>query len=61
VFLDLGREPVVGKSNKEIASSLGISDSTVKAHVTSLMNKPGVSDRTEAATQAVRRGIVRLH
>jgi two-component system NarL family response regulator len=51
---------VQGRSNKEIASSLSISDSTVKAHVASILNKLGVSDRTEAATQAVRRGIVRL-
>jgi two-component system NarL family response regulator len=51
---------VEGRSNKEIALSLHISDNTVKAHVGSIMQKLGASDRTEAATQAVRRGIVRL-
>jgi DNA-binding NarL/FixJ family response regulator len=51
---------VRGKTNKEIASSLHISDSTVKAHVASILNKLGASDRTDAATQAVRRGFVRL-
>jgi DNA-binding NarL/FixJ family response regulator len=51
---------VKGKPNKEIASSLGISDSTVKAHVASIMNKLDATDRTMAATQAIRRGLVRL-
>jgi DNA-binding NarL/FixJ family response regulator len=51
---------VHGKSNKEIAAALGISDSTVKVHVASILNKLGVHDRTEAVTQALRRGIVRL-
>jgi DNA-binding NarL/FixJ family response regulator len=51
---------VEGRSNKEIASSLSIAEPTVKAHVASILNKLGVSDRTEAAIQAVRRGIVRL-
>jgi DNA-binding NarL/FixJ family response regulator len=51
---------VHGKSNKEIAAALGISDSTVKVHVASILNKLGVNDRTEAVTQALRRGIVRL-
>jgi DNA-binding NarL/FixJ family response regulator len=49
-----------GKTNKEIGSSLGISDSTVKAHVASIMNKLDATDRTMAATQAIRRGLVRL-
>ena len=49
-----------GRSNREIASSLSISESTVKAHVAGILNKLGVGDRTEAATQAVRRGLVRL-
>jgi DNA-binding NarL/FixJ family response regulator len=51
---------VEGGSNREIASSLGISDSTVRVHVTSIMNKLDAADRTMAATQAIRRGIVRL-
>jgi DNA-binding NarL/FixJ family response regulator len=51
---------VEGRSNKEIGAALGISDSTVKAHVASIMNKLGAADRTEAVTQALRRGIVRI-
>jgi DNA-binding NarL/FixJ family response regulator len=51
---------VEGRTNREIASTLGISDSTVRVHVTSIMNKLDASDRTMAATQAIRRGIVRL-
>jgi DNA-binding NarL/FixJ family response regulator len=51
---------VQARSNKEIAAALGISDLTVKAHVVSILNKLGVRDRTEAVTQAIRRGLVRL-
>jgi two-component system, NarL family, response regulator len=49
-----------GATNREIATTLGISDSTVKAHVASIMNKLDATDRTMAATQAIRRGLVRL-
>jgi two-component system NarL family response regulator len=51
---------VAGKSNKEIAQDLGILESTVKTHVNSLLSKLGVSDRTQAATSALQRGIVHL-
>lgn len=51
---------VKGKTNKEIASILDISESTVKVHVNSILGKLGVSDRTEAATMALQRGIVYL-
>lgn len=51
---------VAGRANKEIASDLGISETTVKTHVNSLLGKLGVADRTHAATLAIQRGIVHL-
>jgi DNA-binding NarL/FixJ family response regulator len=49
---------VTGKSNKEIATELTISEATVKTHINALLGKLGVEDRTQAATAAIRRGIV---
>ena len=51
---------VAGKSNKEIGSALSISEATVKTHINNSLNKMGVSDRTQAATTALQRGIVHL-
>lgn len=51
---------VAGRSNKEIASDLNISEATVKSHVNSLLGKLGAVDRTQAAIIAVQRGFVRL-
>jgi DNA-binding NarL/FixJ family response regulator len=51
---------VGGRSNKEIGSALGISEATVKSHINSILGKLGVTDRTQAATTALQRGIVHL-
>jgi two-component system NarL family response regulator len=49
-----------GKANKEIADTLGISNATVKAHITNLLGKLHVSSRTEAIAVAIKRGLVRV-
>jgi DNA-binding NarL/FixJ family response regulator len=51
---------VSGKSNKDIGFELSISEATVKTHINSILSKLGVSDRTQAATTALQRGIVHL-
>lgn len=49
-----------GKSNKTIASELGISEGTVKTHMKSILPKLDASDRTHAVTIALKRGILDL-
>jgi DNA-binding NarL/FixJ family response regulator len=49
-----------GQSNKNIAYRLGISEHTVKFHVTSIMGKLRAGSRTEAVTQGIRQGLIML-
>jgi two-component system NarL family response regulator len=50
----------MGMTNKEIAQHLFISDKTARNHVASCLVKLGANDRTEAATTAIKRGLIRL-
>ena len=52
------RQLAFGLTNKEIAAALNISYETVKEHVQHILRKVGVSDRTQAAVWAVRKGLV---
>jgi NarL family two-component system response regulator LiaR len=47
-----------GRANKAIAFELGVAEKTVKTHVSNILAKLGVSDRTQAALYAVREGLV---
>jgi two-component system NarL family response regulator len=58
--LEVLEQIVRGKSNKEIAQALGISEATIKSHINNILSKLGVADRTQAATTALQRGIVHL-
>ncbi len=49
-----------GLSNKEIAAELNLVEGTVKLHVTSILSKLGVADRTQAIVAAIKRGIVQI-
>jgi NarL family two-component system response regulator YdfI len=49
-----------GLGNREMASRLGISDHTVKFHISSILDKLGASTRTEAVTMGIRMGIILL-
>jgi DNA-binding NarL/FixJ family response regulator len=49
-----------GRTNKEIAQLLFISDKTARNHVSSCLEKLGADDRTEAVTIAIRRGLIRV-
>jgi DNA-binding NarL/FixJ family response regulator len=58
--LQVLREMAAGKRNKEIGAELCIAEDTVKMHVKNILEKLQVSDRTEAVTVALRRGILHL-
>lgn len=58
--LDVLRLVVAGQSNREIARTLALTEGTVKSYLKSVFGKLEVEDRTQAATTALRRGIVRL-
>lgn len=51
---------VAGQTNREIAATLVISEKTVKNHVTNILKKLDVADRTQAAVYAIRNGLVRI-
>ena len=58
--LEVLQQIVAGRSNKVIGAQLNISEATVKSHINNILSKLGVSDRTQAATTALQRGIVHL-
>ena len=58
--LEVLRLIVAGNSNLDIGNALFITEATVKAHVNSILGKLDVSDRTQAVTTALKRGIVHL-
>lgn len=49
-----------GSGNKEIASSLSVTESTVKTHIANIFQKLGVNSRTEAVTHSLQKGIIKL-
>jgi DNA-binding NarL/FixJ family response regulator len=49
-----------GNSNKEIAAALGITEATVKSHVSVILERLGVTDRTQAVITALQRGLEHL-
>lgn len=58
--LEVLRLLVTGMSNKEISSKLAIGEESVKTHLSGVFLKLGAADRTQAAIEAVRQGIVHL-
>lgn len=58
--LEVLRLVVQGRANKQIADELGIAEITAKVHVSHILEKLGVPDRTRAATLAIERGLIRI-
>lgn len=58
--LDVLNQISKGKSNKEIAYDLNLSESTVKVHVSSILSKLRVADRTQAVISALKQGLVEI-
>jgi len=58
--LDVLKQIVKGRSNKEIANTLSLTEGAVKSYVNIILSKMRVSDRTEAATTAIKRGLIHL-
>ena len=56
--LDVLKDIARGMANKEIGADLGIAEKTVKSHVSSILRKLQLADRTQAALYAVRERIV---
>ena len=51
---------VAGKTNKEIAGQLSLSEGTIRFHVSNILSKMGASNRTEAVSLALQQGIVKI-
>ncbi len=58
--LEVLRVMAQGRSNRGIADSLGISENTVRIHVTHVLQKLGAEDRTQAVIIAIQRGIIHV-
>src|SRR5215216_6216873 len=58
--IEVLREVADGNRNREIAERLIISEETVKVHIKHIMEKLGASDRTQAVSIGLRRGIIQL-
>jgi DNA-binding NarL/FixJ family response regulator len=55
---DVLRQIASGSSNKQVATTLHISEQTVKSHMKSILGKPCATDRTHAVTIALKRGFI---
>jgi DNA-binding NarL/FixJ family response regulator len=58
--VDVLRLIAAGNSNKEVAVQLSITEETVKSRVSNILSKLGASDRTDAVTIGLKRGIIEL-